>query len=172
MKAEYKNKRSAIIVGEKDHMLSILDNMRQADQDEVRAASGLEPDLGLLDSWCRSMKTWAMISSGEIAAVMGLVAHPQSKDTGIPWMLGSDLMDSIKLFFTKQSKDFIRNEMLSEFKHLTNYVDVRNIKSIKWLVYCGFQLSKPAPFGPEGKAFHKMYLNKSLLEESICATRR
>lgn len=171
MKTAYSSKESVIIEAERCHMLEIIDSLRQADQDEVRAASGLEPDIGLLDSWCRSMKTWAIINNGETAAVMGLVRHTELENTGVPWMLGTDLMDEIRIFFTKQSKLFIKNEMLSEFDNLVNYVDVRNGKAIGWLTYCGFELEGPEPLGPDGMPFFKMYLSKEMME-GICVGRK
>jgi len=171
MKTICSNKTTAIIEADRYHMLSIIDDLRQADQDEVRAASGLEPDMGLLDSWCRSMKTWAIIHKGEVAAVMGLVRNVKEEGVGVPWMLGTDAMDEVKIFFTKQSKKFILNEMLSEFEHLVNFVDARNKKALGWLKYCGFELSKPVPFGPDGIPFHRLYINRDMMEK-ICATQQ
>ncbi len=171
MKAKYSSENSEIIEAERWHMLSITDSLRQADQDEIRAASGLGPDMGLIDSWCKSFKTWAIIHGGEVAAVIGLVrcVSVGVYDTGIPWMLGTDLMDEVKIFFTRQSKRFIRNEMLSEVGHLINYVDVRNKKAVGWLDYCGFELRGPIPFGPDKLPFMKMYLNKEMMKEVSCA---
>jgi len=45
-----------------------------------------------------------------------------------------------------------------KFSLLYNYVDARNVKSIKWLRWLGFQLDEPAPYGVRGLPFHRFEL--------------
>jgi hypothetical protein len=52
--------------------------------------------------------------------------------------------------------------MLEQHSFLENWVDARNVTSIKWLKWCGFDFDDPAPFGVEQLMFHRFEMRKNI----------
>lgn len=52
----------------------------------------------------------------------------------------------MRLYFAKHSRAYVE-EMNRAYNYLENYVDVRNIVSIRWLKWCGFQMEEPEIHG-------------------------
>ena len=44
--------------------------------------------------------------------------------------------------------------MRALFPYLFNFVDARNMKSIRWLKHLGYAVGPPVPFGVAGLPFH------------------
>lgn len=142
------------ITGLPDHVEAVMGRLREADQLEVYAATGRDPDKALRDAWKNSLHRWSIVWRGEIIGLFGLSSLSLMGRTGVPWLLGTDKMKEIKLTFVKQSVHFI-SAMLEIYPVLMNWVDARNTLSIRWLKWLGFKMkNQPQPYGFEKRPFY------------------
>lgn len=119
--------------------------LRKADLDELRAALGDTPEGALTECVAFSPVSWTWREGGQIVAMFGVAEHPQRPGIGIPWMLGSDLMERNKVRLLRNSRRYI-DLMLERFPIIENCVDCRNTLSIQWLAWAGFAFAELIPF--------------------------
>ncbi len=138
----------------------VADNLRQADIDEVVAAYGpIATPRGVIEASVVATPDPCTITSpcgsGEPVAIIGttpgtlLGGEPAS-----PWMLGTEKIMNFPRPFVVGGRGYVR-AMLERYDILANYVDVRNIVSVRWLKAIGFKLDDPKPYGPAGLPFHR-----------------
>lgn len=60
-------------------------------------------------------------------------------------MLGTDVVLAHQMEFLRRSREW-RNQLLQRYSTLTNFVDVRNEVSVRWLRWLGFKLSEPITY--------------------------
>ncbi|MDY0884894.1 hypothetical protein ACFPL7_05695 [Dongia soli] len=137
-----------------DHAVALARIMRRADRDEIHAASGLGPLVGLRASLDASVLARCWLVEDQPACIFGLATDSLLSGTGRPWMLTSDLLLREQRIFLRHCRDFVA-EMLDIFPVLANWVDARYIGSIKWLHWMGFRLYPAEPLGPFGMLFHR-----------------
>jgi hypothetical protein len=118
-----------------DRLLDI--KLRKSDCDEARAALGLDSIDALLFSISESSWTKVIEADGEIIGVFGLV---KTNSMGVPWLVGTDKLTKYKRDLMRIPKQVIK-DMLKECGVLSNFVDVRNVTTIRWLKRLGFELS-------------------------------
>jgi len=137
----------------------IADNMRQADVDEVMAASNATPLQAIESGVEISDSTSVAVINGDIVAIMGVVKNSALTDNGVPWLLGTD-------YITKHYREFLGSSravldaMISVCPNLVNHVYVKNTVSIRWLKWLGFNIEEAEPFGVNGELFHKFTIGK------------
>lgn len=124
------------------HIHYVADRMRQADRDEVEAMSGRSPLDALEYSVSKSSGAWCVLFDGIPAAIFGVGDISVLTGTGAPWMLGTDEVERHFRPFLKTSISF-RDQLLQRYSTLRNFVDVRNVVSIRWLEWLGFTLLDP-----------------------------
>jgi hypothetical protein len=132
----------------------IADNMRQADVDEVNAASNATPLQAVTDGVKVSCMSSVAFINGDIVAVLGVVKNSTLTDNGIPWLLGTNNIVKHYREFLGASPGVL-DAMIDVCPNLMNHVYVENKISIRWLKWLGFTLSEPEPFGVNGALFHK-----------------
>ncbi len=129
-----------------EHVAAMALHVRQADIDEVYAASGMDIVHALDMSWRLSTHCWAGIIDGEVACIFGVTPYNMLERRGVPWMLGTPLIERHALAFLRRCRWCI-TIMLSMYNHIENHVDVRNTKSVAWLKWLGFTFDEPQPYG-------------------------
>lgn len=135
------------------HVRTIARRMRQADRDEVFAASGRSPVSALTFSLRKSSHAWTAIIDGVPEVMFGVGDLNVLAGVGAPWLLGTDAVERHYVAFLRRSVGF-RDQLLRRYAVLKNYVDVRNRASIRWLRWLGFTLSDPVEFrGHEFRLF-------------------
>ena len=145
-----------IIPATTEHAYQLAPHMKQADREEVKAASGLEPLEVLLKSLELSEKAYALLAGDEVIALGGLV--PLTKQIGIPWALTSDKIALYPKQFCRITKELIKGFHKS-YPLLTNFCAARNTTTIRWLKWCGFQVVATLPeFGVGKKPFVQLSL--------------
>jgi ribosomal protein S18 acetylase RimI-like enzyme len=132
---------------------SVLANIRQADRDECEALFGAG---SLKDAAVRtvanSLDTWVAEVDGEPVALFGVVGGLTGR-TGYPWMFGTDAIDRNRRSLMRDCRGYIQ-QMLDVFPRLTNLVDARNEKYIRWLKRIGFRILSPINIGVAGLPFY------------------
>ena len=145
--------RKAIIVRARaEDIEPIAADMRPADAAEVLACSGRTPEQALRASWMASR--WAFTVIGDVPVAMFGVAD-WGDGGGSPWLLATPrLLSDHRSDFAKGSRGVMFG-MQESFTYLENYVDARNIDSVRWLRWLGFTIHPAAPHGVAGLPFHR-----------------
>jgi len=135
-------------------LVVLREKMRQADRDEL-AASTLDPLQTVLETSVRdSSMAWSAEIDGNLACIFGCAAiGSMLSRKGAPWMLGTDTLDRHPVILMKTCRGYITH-MHETFPHLLNYVDARNVRSVRWLTRLGFTIHPAQPYGHAGLPFH------------------
>ena len=120
--------------------------LRQADQDEIRAALEMDPVVALAKSIEVSDWVRVILIQDEIVGIFGVAGV-------VPWFMASDRIYEHKLTFLKQSKRIIQ-QMLKDVGRLTNMVDSRHTQAVQWLAWLGFKIDKENPILLRGVPFY------------------
>lgn len=134
---------------------TLLRGLRQCDRREAEATVGAaNVEAAMHASLESSLVAWAAEVDGELAAVFGVAALSVLNGIGVPWMMGTDLLDRMPRAVIENTRAYIPR-MLVLFPHLTNFVDARNQRSIRLLRWLGFEIRPAEPFGAQGLPFHR-----------------
>lgn len=136
---------------------AVVKNMRTADRDEVDALVGFDQcEKAMRDGLNESVMAWAGHVGEEVAFVFGCSAASLLGDEGVPWLIGTPLIEQHQRAFIKLSHIYIA-KMLESFPILVNIVDARNTKSISWLKKMGFTILPAQRAGVAGLPFHPFF---------------
>lgn len=143
------------------HVDRVAELMRECDIEELRAATGDSPLQALLKSCQMSSHKWAIMGVGgdEAIGLFGVARVNPLTDKGAPWLLATPELEKEFIPFLRNSRKYVQT-MLSEHSFLENWVDARNLTSIKWLRFCGFQLRDPVLYGREMRPFHRFTMRR------------
>lgn len=130
-----------------DDILYVAKHLRKCDRKEIKAATGRDHLEVILQSRAVSLWTDAVLINGEPVAIMGVAPMDDERSRGIPWCVGTRVMDKYPKQVLKVGRQVV-NEMYMAFPILVNYVDQRNKKAINLLNHLGFLLVEvDAEFG-------------------------
>jgi len=139
---------------EPQHIDALVENMRQADRDEVAAVSArplkqIVQDSVDLSSWVR-----AGLVNGELACIWGICPTSLIGRKGTPWLLATPVIEKYPVAFLRRCKPCIK-KFKKAYRFMENHVDVRNKVAIHWLKWMGFKFDKAKPWGIQGKDFYR-----------------
>lgn len=140
-----------------DDCAILASTLRQADRDEIAAASG-NPPLAALVTGFYSGRTYTVEWGGRVVAMFGVVPLFQ-EGHGAPWMLASDDLEKIKRPFIKECRKYVQ-EMSQQFPILHNMVWSKNAVHITWLKWLGFKVFPAVSHGINGELFHPFNMVK------------
>ena len=135
------------------HIDAVAAAMRPADRAEVWAAAHLTPMAAVSESVARSETAFTGLADGRPALIAGVGRASLLGATGVPWMLGTGLIERHPLAFLLHSRRVVA-DWRRNFARLVNRVDARNRAAVRWLAWLGFRIDPATPFGPEGLPFH------------------
>jgi len=138
-------------------------NIRKADHEEGLASHGIGAVCGIQISFNLSDSCWIVLLNNEPAFAFGVGKESIFSKKAIVWLLGTPLMDKMKVSILRGFKPYIK-AMFEGVSLIENYVDERNKVSKKWLKFMGFKLDEPNPYGIKGLPFRRFYMNK----EDLC----
>lgn len=141
------------------HAADLAPHLREADRLEVEAASGLDPLAELQRSLAMSVEAWTGTVDGAPACIFGVGLLSLLGGEGSPWLLGSDLVTRHSVAFARRNKAMVRG-WSKAFPVLRNFVDVRNVVSVRWLRWLGFKLLPPVPYGVARLPFHPFEMRR------------
>lgn len=140
-------------------VMSVADNMRQADVVEVWASGRMTPFDALQKSIIASKFSTMVWVDNTPCAVFGLVVRDMLSGAGVPWMLGADSVLDHKRDILKHSRIGV-DQMLDVCPNLYNYVHTENTVSIRWLRWLGFEIDETKPHGIGGELFHRFHYER------------
>jgi len=132
---------------------ALVENMRQADRDEVAAISSRPLRQIVQDSVELSSYVKSGLVNGEIACIWGVCPISIIGSKGSPWLLATPVIEKHPMAFLRRCKPFIK-KFRSLYKYMENYVDVRNKVAIHWLKWMGFKFDEARPYGVQNKDFY------------------
>lgn len=139
--------------------------LREADKEELEAATGFYWNDALKLAVRNSRHTWVIIYRDKIEGIFGLgdgigglgdeIGH------GIPWFVATNKFDSFSFTVGKQSKEIIKM-FLKIYPRLENYVYSKHFTAIRWLKWLGFIVSNEyVYFNDKNVPFQKFYMRRS-----------
>jgi hypothetical protein len=132
-------------------------NLREIDEYECRAASGMPGAKCLQLGFEKSIFIRAIFSGDEPLGVYGVNPVKSFDNMGIAWMLGTDNLPKAGVLL--MDKRYIATAL--EYRPmLYNYVSERNRVSIKWLKRVGFTVGDPVPYGPTKENFCLFHISR------------
>lgn len=149
-----------IVAAEPAHIAEILADARQADVDEVAAASGQTLAEALRDGLERSRVCWTGFADDRVLCMFGVSPVPDWDGVGVPWMLGTNAIEEHAPGFLKRARGVL-DQMRERFPVLLNYVDARNATAMRWLQWMGFTIHDAEPYGERGLPFHRFSMGAS-----------
>lgn len=117
--------------------------LRVEDRQEVQAL-GVAPLEGLLQSLAGALEAWTYRVDGQIVCMAGITPRSLIGRTGVPWLLGSELVGQHRRIFMAETRRMV-DHWLTLFDVLSNVVDVRYEGAIRWLRWLGFDIGAPFP---------------------------
>lgn len=137
---------------------ALLQNLRPADRAEADALFGPDKaESAIRESVSLSVMAWTGHVGDEVAFIFGCAPATLLGEEGLPWLVGTPLIDCHRRAFIRFSHTYIPC-MLAIFPTLVNLVDARNVKSIAWLKKMGFTLLPPQVAGVAGLPFYPFFM--------------
>lgn len=141
----------------------LVADMRPADRAELEASIGRGVDQAgmLADVIARSSHAWAILVNGRLGMIGGLfpMGTLAGGEEAQPWMMATTAMERAPGTLMKVALRYL-SVMKGCYPRLSNHVDARNEKSIRWLRRIGFIVhTHTVPFGPYGMPFHPFEMN-------------
>ena len=134
---------------------TVAANIRQADKEELWAASHMTPFQALKGSYLISRDiSFVGEADGKVACMFGCKPPTKLSDIAVPWMVGTNELKFHSRRFLRLSRKMVE-VWRKEFPYMENYVDERNVEAVRWLQWVGFSVYYPKPYGPDGLPFHR-----------------
>lgn len=150
-----------IVPATEAHAVELAPAMRKEDADEIWASSRRRPLDALLYSLEVSRDTTqAGLADGRCVCLWGVAPASLLTDVGRPWLLASKEFERHASRFLRRNREYI-NEIRRQYPVLENWVDHRNVKSIRWLRWLGFDILPAEPIGPDAVPFHRFVMVSS-----------
>jgi len=135
-------------------------NMRHADIAEIQAAGDTRNLFDVVrDGVADSALCVAVESCGELLCIGGAAGRSLMSSKGVAWMLCTKAIEKHNRLFLLHGRDCVR-VLLLRYAMLENYIDARNIKSIRWLKKMGFAIQEPMPHPISGRMFCRFSISR------------
>lgn len=133
----------------------IADNIREADRQELWAASHLTPFQALKISFLISRDIVFVGTADDVPVCMYGVKPPSMLgNKAVPWLIGTEDVPLHSREFLRRSREVVE-EFSERFPYMENFVDARNEDAVRWLQWLGFSVYYPKPYGVEQLPFHR-----------------
>lgn len=120
-----------------EDVLLLAERMRACDRAELVASGAGDVLRVLRESVATSAECHSFFVGDELAAIVGVAHKNMLARVGVPWALGTDVMDDhprLVLACTRLMLLRWRND----YDCLNNWVHAENTRSIRWLRWAGF----------------------------------
>jgi len=130
-----------VIPFETEHAQMLVENLRASDLQEIQAMTDAPVEEVMLHScsggdYIRTI----MFPGNTIGGIFGVGEVIQGL-LGAVWLLGTPALDEKPMRLLRHSRHYV-DIMNNLYPILFNYVDARNLISIRWLMWCGFTMIK------------------------------
>jgi hypothetical protein len=141
----------------------LVRDLRDADRAELVATIGEDVDaVGAMQYVVEhSSHAWSIVVNGRLSMIGGLfpMSNLLCDDAAQPWMMATKTMERMPGTLMRVGLRYLQ-VMRGCYPRLSNHVDARNTRSIRWLKRIGFTVhDHTVPFGPYGLPFHPFEMN-------------
>lgn len=144
-----------LVHAKRRHCLETVRDMREADRRELTASSG-DAEMAVLRGWLGSSYCFAGVDTcGRTLGIFGVFR--ESAHWWCPWLIGTEALDEYPREVARLSL-LLFPRLLARFPNMRNYVDARNVRSIRWLRRLGFNFNGPMAYGVAGAAFYRFWI--------------
>lgn len=130
----------------------VAQNIREADRREIAYFAMLRPWPAIRMTIAHAEACWTGTRDGEVGCIFGINRKGVFSDIGVPWMLGTPLVDRNSSRLMRESRVYYER-MERAFPKMENWVMAENRQSVRWLSWLGFDMGEPMPIGVGGKEF-------------------
>lgn len=136
-------------------------NMRQSDIAEIQAAGDTRNLFDVVaDGVADSALCVAVECDGELLCIGGAAGWSLLSSSAVAWMLCTKAIEKHNRLFLLHGRDCVR-VLLLRYAVLENYVDARNVKSIRWLRRMGFVIESAMPHPVSGRMFCRFWMRRA-----------
>jgi hypothetical protein len=132
--------------------LYVAANLRMADRREIEAFALLTPERAMEVTAAGAVAAFTGRYRGQVACVFGVNRKHATSPVGVPWLLGTPLVEKAGPAFLWRSRRYV-DAMVERFPNMENWVHADNRAAIDWLRWLGFAMEEPKPFGVLGEPF-------------------
>jgi hypothetical protein len=142
-------------------ILYVARHIREEDRREIAASCLMDPKHIMLATYRQSGVARCGTVDGEPVVVFGVAENTLlGSGCGIPWLIGTPKIYEHERAFLRRNKRMVY-QWIKAYGRLSNYVDARNHRAIKWLEWLGFKMEEAKPYGPLGRPFHRFSMELS-----------
>lgn len=138
---------------------AVAEGARAEDAAEFWAAAHMLPLPGLLKCCEVSEESWCALADGEPLAIFGVGRIADG--VGAPWMLAHVRIGDARGDFMAACRAELAR-IHKTWAVLLNYVDARNLRSIRWLRSLGFTIGDPEPYGLDQLPFRSFWRSRDV----------
>lgn len=143
------------------HAEELFEFMRPSDVVEAEAVSN-RPILDRIEEAIEiSSMCQTLFIEGRLASIWGVVDVPKEPTGGIPWMLGTEIINEHPRVMARESV-FQLHRIMEDYEFLRQFVYVQNNDSIRWLKWLGFKFLEARVIGPKGFLFYPFEYRKNV----------
>jgi hypothetical protein len=139
----------------REDVMSVARRLRLEDRQEVMAACGLPPEAALPPYIDQGREVWVagLVEDNQPEIVYGLDPIPYVESAAVVWVLSTPRLYDYPVEFVHNTLR-LREEWHARFELLTNYIDERNTRHIRWLKWMGFTIiRRHESFGAQSRPF-------------------
>jgi len=135
--------------------IALAPRLRDIDKLEIHAMSGNKPLEALLSHFKIKTPVHKSIvrNDGLILGMFGVCDCPFKTGYGVPWLLASEPLVDHSREFLKNCRKWVA-EMQKPYPVLYNYIHTQNAVAMRWLQWCGFDVTKQVEFGRDKEPFY------------------
>jgi hypothetical protein len=142
-----------VVVATLAHVAYLASRLRRQDQEELTAASGMDPADALRYMVRTTPDLWAVLEGHQPIALFGAIPRDEA-GVAIPWMVGTDRLMAHPRWVARESRAWFRR-LGGLWPVLTNWSDARQATHHRWLEWIGARFVEEASKGPEGLTFRR-----------------
>lgn len=137
-----------------EDIATVVTYIRDCDREECAAMAGASPADAVRRSIDLSHEAWAGLADGVPVCLFGLGIGVPMAGIARPWLLATDRISDHRIAFLRRNKEMVER-WAAAYPYLENWVDARNVQSVAWLRWLGFNIEEAKPFGPFRYDFHR-----------------
>jgi len=137
-----------------EHVKELAQTMCLEDIEECWAARHYAPLEALEQAVKISSDATTGLIDGTVACIFGVAPVSLAGGKGSPWMMTAPILREHGRTFLRGNRIWMEDQKY-KWLFLENYVDARHTLAIHWLKWMGFDMDKPAPYGPDRMSFHR-----------------
>lgn len=134
--------------------LDVAQRLRKEDREECLAATGGDP-VTLLPLLAEggNMLAAGLRHNDRAEILFGVDPHNLVKRVGTIWLLSTPVIYDYPVEFVVRTKELL-TEFHKDYDLLTNFIDARNTRHIRWLAWMGFKKVRDVErYGAENRHF-------------------